>query len=48
MKSLVDIGITKADFHTNDKVSVQGTLEIYKGNLQIVPKKVSDIKFIEK
>ena len=45
-KSLAQNGITSKDFHTKDKLSVKGTVEIYKGSLQIVPKKPADIKIL--
>ena len=46
MNSLEQSGITKNDFHLHGQISVQGTLENYKGNLQIVPKKPNDVKIL--
>jgi len=46
MKSLSQVGITKDDFHIGDKISVKGTLEIYKGKLQIIPKALDDVKIL--
>ena len=44
MSSLNQIGITADDFHLNDKISVRGALENYKGKLQVVPKNLNDVK----
>ena len=46
MKSLNQKGITKDDFNLGDKISVQGTLENYKGTLQIIPKSLDDVKIL--
>lgn len=46
MNSLNQIGITGDDFHLNDKISVRGILENYKGRLQIVPKNLNDVKIL--
>lgn len=46
MSSLNQIGIIADDFHLNDKISVRGTLENYKGRLQIVPKNLNDVKIL--
>lgn len=46
MKSLNQAGITKNDFVVGDRVSVKGTLEIYKGRLQIIPKALDDVKIL--
>ena len=46
MKSLNQAGITTDDFITGDKISVKGTLEIYKGKLQIIPKALDDVKIL--
>ena len=46
MKSLNQEGITASDFHLNKKISVSGTVEIYKGKVQIVPKSLNDVKIL--
>lgn len=46
MNNLEPIGITEKDFHLNDKISVRGILENYKGQLQIVPKSLDDVKIL--
>ncbi len=46
MESLNKIGITKDDFRLHDKISVKGTVENYKGRLQIMPKSLDDIKIL--
>lgn len=46
MKKLNDVGITKNDFTLGSTISVEGTLESYKGNLQIVPRKLDDVKIL--
>ncbi len=46
MSSLNQIGITADDFHLNDKISVRGILENYKGKLQIIPKNLNDVKIL--
>ncbi|MBI2547390.1 MAG: hypothetical protein HYW23_03005 [Candidatus Aenigmarchaeota archaeon] len=46
MGNLKQIGVTERDFHLNDRISVKGALEIYKDNLQIVPRKPSDVKIL--
>ena len=46
MKSMEKIGVTKSDFRINSTISVQGTVGIYKGSLQILPKKVTDVKIL--
>lgn len=46
MKSLEQAGITADDFHLNDKISVRGMLENYKGKLQIIPKNLNDVKIL--
>ena len=46
MKNLNQKGITKDDFDIGDKISVQGTLENYKGTLQIIPKSLDDVKIL--
>ena len=45
-KNLADNGITPKDFHLKNIIAIRGTLEIYKGSLQIVPKKASDVKIL--
>ena len=46
MNSLNQIGITEKDFKLNDRISVKGILENYKGSLQIVPKSLNDVKIL--
>ena len=46
MKSLKQKGITENDFRINKKISVSGTVENYKGKLQIVPKSLNDVKIL--
>lgn len=46
MKSLNEIGITEEDFQLNDKISVKGVIENYKGRLQIMPKSLDDVKIL--
>ena len=46
MKNLNQVGITKDDFFIGDKISVKGTLEIYKGRLQIIPKALDNVKIL--
>lgn len=46
MKSLNQIGITEKDFQLNDKISVKGIVENYKGRLQIMPKSLDDVKIL--
>jgi DNA/RNA endonuclease YhcR with UshA esterase domain len=36
--------VTENDFKVNKQISVNGLVGEYKGQLQIVPRKVSDIK----
>ena len=46
MNSLNQIGITENDFDLNDEVYVKGTVEVYKGKLQIIPRNLNDIKVL--
>lgn len=46
MRNLKQVGITKDDFKLGDKISVQGTVENYKGTLQIIPKSLDDVKIL--
>ena len=46
MKELDNLGITTNDFQINDRISVNGILEIFNGNLQIIPKSLDDIKIL--
>ncbi len=46
MSSLNQVGITEDDFRLNDKISVRGILENYKGKLQIIPKNLNDVKIL--
>lgn len=46
MEELNKIGITENDFHLKDRIAVEGILENYKGNLQIIPKNLNDVKIL--
>lgn len=46
MDSLKQVGITSNDFQLNDKISIKGTLEIYNGRLEIIPKSLNDVKIL--
>ncbi len=46
MGSLNQIGITEDDFQLNERISVRGIVENYKGRLQIVPKSLDDVKIL--
>ena len=46
MNSLNQIGITEDDFQLNERISVKGIVENYKGRLQIVPKSLDDVKIL--
>jgi DNA/RNA endonuclease YhcR with UshA esterase domain len=44
MKDLKNENLTEDDFEVDKKISVTGLVDEYKGNLQILPRKTSDIK----
>jgi len=46
MNSLNQAGITADDFQLNERISVKGIVENYKGRLQIVPKSLDDVKIL--
>ncbi len=46
MKNLNNIGVTKNDFHIKQRIAIEGTIEIYKGTLQVIPNKPSDVKIL--
>ena len=46
MKSFHDVGIDEKDFVTGEKLGVTGLLGEFKGQLQIQPRKVSDVKIL--
>ena len=46
MNSLNQIGITAEGFQLNERISVKGVVENYKGRLQIVPKSLDDVKIL--
>jgi DNA/RNA endonuclease YhcR with UshA esterase domain len=44
MKDLKNENLTEVDFEVNRKFSVTGLVDEYNGNLQVLPRKTSDIK----
>lgn len=46
MNSLSEVGLTEKDFKVGDKVSVSGLIDEYRGQLQIIPRKVDDIRIL--
>jgi DNA/RNA endonuclease YhcR with UshA esterase domain len=44
MKDLKNENLTEEDFEVGKKISVTGLVDEYKNNLQILPRKTSDIK----
>jgi DNA/RNA endonuclease YhcR with UshA esterase domain len=44
MKDLKDENLTEESFKINEKIFVIGLVDEYRGNLQILPRKTSDIK----
>jgi len=47
LKNLEKVGITQYDLRVGTKITVTGVVEEYKGNLQIIPKKISDFKILK-
>jgi len=46
MKNLEKLNITEKDFQIKGKISVKGIVEIYRGNLQIIPRNLDDVKIL--
>jgi len=46
MSELKKVGIGEKDFKSKARIVVTGTVDEYRGQLQIVPRKVEDIKII--
>jgi len=47
MNSLKDINIDKNDFKIGRTIVVTGIVDEYRGNLQVTPRKPSDIEFVD-
>ena len=47
LKNLERNGISSYDFKMGTTITVTGLVEEYKGNIQIIPRKVGDIKILE-
>ena len=44
MKDLKSVNLTEEDFEVNKIISVTGLVDEYRGDLQILPRKTSDVK----
>ena len=47
LNTLKEVGITEDDFYEGAEISVSGLVDEYQGQLQIIPRRVSDVKIIE-
>jgi len=46
MNSLKERNLTERDFKVGEKLIVSGLVDEYKGSLQIIPRKLSDVKLV--
>ena len=46
MNSLKERNLTEKDFKPGEKLIVSGLVDEYKGSLQIIPRKLSDVKLV--
>ena len=46
LNDLKEVGITEDDFYVGVRISVSGLVDEYRGQLQIAPRKVDDIKIL--
>ena len=46
MSNLKEVGITEDDFQVGTEISVSGLVDEYQGQLQIIPRRVNDVKIL--
>lgn len=46
MNTLKEVGLTEDDFYVGTEVSVSGLVDEYQGQIQIIPRRVSDVKIL--
>ena len=46
LSTLKEVGLTEDDFQEGKKISVSGLVDEYQGQLQVIPRRVSDVKIL--
>jgi len=46
LNTLKEVGLTEDDFYEGVEISVSGLVDEYQGQLQIIPRRVSDVKIL--
>jgi DNA/RNA endonuclease YhcR with UshA esterase domain len=47
LNTLKEVGLTENDFYEGTEILVSGLVDEYQGQLQIIPRRVNDVKIIE-
>jgi len=47
LNTLKEVGLTEDDFYEGAEILVSGLVDEYQGQLQIIPRRVNDVKIIE-
>ena len=47
LNTLKEVGLAEDDFYVGAEISVSGLVDEYEGQLQVIPRRVNDVKIIE-